>query len=274
MSDEKYKVVFKGDVSDKVSVFDARKNFAAIFQADKKTLDKMFSGTRIALQRNTDLKTCREYVKKLEKSGILCVIEPEEEEEGVEKMKEKKPQEKKARSKKAKALKRRSNEISKLELLLLTLFLGWTGAHKFYLKKYIQGALCLIFIWTLIPLAVSLFEFIFHLCTSQKRLREKYQHKGSFEAVMVVAFLGSMFVIITATIAMSADANDITTSIKEAIDSIYILIYKIENFREKVKDTFKKHKPDPKEEGRGGGSGEILRVGPESLRYKHSIIYA
>jgi TM2 domain-containing membrane protein YozV len=48
--------------------------------------------------------------------------------------------------------------VSKALLLLLTFFGGGLGAHKFYLGKYWQGALYLIFFWTLIPTVLALVD--------------------------------------------------------------------------------------------------------------------
>jgi len=42
--------------------------------------------------------------------------------------------------------------------LLLTLFLGGIGVHRFYLGQVGLGLLYLFFCWTFIPLAISLFE--------------------------------------------------------------------------------------------------------------------
>jgi len=42
--------------------------------------------------------------------------------------------------------------------VLLALFGGWIGAHKFYLGQTGMGILYLLFCWTYIPLIVSVFE--------------------------------------------------------------------------------------------------------------------
>ncbi len=51
--------------------------------------------------------------------------------------------------------------VNKLAYLLLTLFLGGFGIHKFYSRRFLQGILYLIFCWTYIPSIIAFFEFIF-----------------------------------------------------------------------------------------------------------------
>ncbi|OGG51326.1 hypothetical protein A3D72_01720 [Candidatus Uhrbacteria bacterium RIFCSPHIGHO2_02_FULL_57_19] len=44
--------------------------------------------------------------------------------------------------------------------ILLALFLGGIGIHKFYLNKVGQGVLFLLFFWTLIPALIALIDVI------------------------------------------------------------------------------------------------------------------
>ncbi|MEO3153646.1 TM2 domain-containing protein [Turicibacter sanguinis] len=50
--------------------------------------------------------------------------------------------------------------INKLIYILLILFLGGIGAHKFYAGKYGMGILYLIFCWTGIPVLCSIVDLI------------------------------------------------------------------------------------------------------------------
>jgi TM2 domain-containing membrane protein YozV len=52
---------------------------------------------------------------------------------------------------------------NRLTAALFALILGGFGVHKFYLGKVGQGALYLLFFWTLIPLIASLIEGIMYL---------------------------------------------------------------------------------------------------------------
>lgn len=103
---------------------------------------------------------------------------------------------------------RQRSPVSKAILLLLTFFFGGIGAHKFYLGKYWQGALYLIFFWTLIPGVIALVEFFVYIFTSAERLNEKYSAHGSAVLVLVVvAAFGFVFVGVLAAVAMPAYAD-------------------------------------------------------------------
>ena len=64
--------------------------------------------------------------------------------------------------------------VNKVALLLLTFFLGGVGGHKFYLRKYLQGLLYLLFCWSGIPALIALFEFIIYACKSEADLQQAY----------------------------------------------------------------------------------------------------
>lgn len=50
--------------------------------------------------------------------------------------------------------------VNKYIYLILTVFLGAFGIHKFYAGKIVSGILYLLFCWTLIPMFLSIFDFI------------------------------------------------------------------------------------------------------------------
>lgn len=58
--------------------------------------------------------------------------------------------------------------------LTLCFFLGWIGAHEFYLRKYLSGSLYLIFFWTFIPLFLSIIDFIIMLLTPKSVFHKIY----------------------------------------------------------------------------------------------------
>jgi len=51
-------------------------------------------------------------------------------------------------------------EKSKVTTILLTLFLGGLGIHKFYLGQNVKGILYLIFFWTWIPTILALIDVV------------------------------------------------------------------------------------------------------------------
>ena len=63
---------------------------------------------------------------------------------------------------------------NKVALLLITFFLGGFGAHKFYLRRYLQGVIYLLFFWTGIPALVALVEFIIYALKSEADLQQQY----------------------------------------------------------------------------------------------------
>lgn len=60
---------------------------------------------------------------------------------------------------------------------LLAIFLGWLGAHKFYLGKPVMGIIYFLFCWTGIPTIVGVIEGILYLLSSPEKFQEKYLTK-------------------------------------------------------------------------------------------------
>lgn len=58
--------------------------------------------------------------------------------------------------------------------MLLALFLGGVGGHKFYLGKFGQGILYIVFIWTFIPAILAMIEFFILLVMSDNKFDELY----------------------------------------------------------------------------------------------------
>lgn len=58
--------------------------------------------------------------------------------------------------------------------VLLALFLGGLGIHKFYLGRPVWGILYILFCWTFIPSVLAFIEAIVYLCTSEQAFAAKY----------------------------------------------------------------------------------------------------
>ena len=58
--------------------------------------------------------------------------------------------------------------------VLLALFLGGLGVHKFYLEKPGYGILYIAFCWTFVPAIIATIEAIVYLFTSNEDFAEKY----------------------------------------------------------------------------------------------------
>lgn len=57
---------------------------------------------------------------------------------------------------------------------LFAFFLGWFGAHKFYLGRTGWGLIYLLFFWTGIPAMVGFVEGIVYLLKTDEAFAEKY----------------------------------------------------------------------------------------------------
>lgn len=67
-----------------------------------------------------------------------------------------------------------NNGKSRMAAALLAFFLGFFGAHKFYLGQIGLGIIYLLFSWTFIPAIVAFIEFILLLTMSDERFDQKY----------------------------------------------------------------------------------------------------
>jgi TM2 domain-containing membrane protein YozV/DNA-directed RNA polymerase subunit F len=65
--------------------------------------------------------------------------------------------------------------------MLLCLFLGGFGVHKFYLGKKNDGIIYLVFFWTYIPAIVAVFEFFGFCFMSDREFNSKFNNGRSSE---------------------------------------------------------------------------------------------
>jgi TM2 domain-containing membrane protein YozV/type II secretory pathway pseudopilin PulG len=98
---------------------------------------------------------------------------------------------------------RQRNAVSKAALMLITFFLGGIGGHKFYLGKNGQGALYLVFCWTLIPGLIALIEFIIYAFTSKEKLQERYS-SVNVNVVAIVLTIGAAGILMIGILAAVA----------------------------------------------------------------------
>ena len=63
---------------------------------------------------------------------------------------------------------------NKTTAILLALFLGWLWFHRFYLWNYIVWILYIIFMFTFIPLLLSLVEVLYFALMNKKDFDIKY----------------------------------------------------------------------------------------------------
>jgi TM2 domain-containing membrane protein YozV len=70
----------------------------------------------------------------------------------------------------------KTNNLSRTTAIVLALFLGGLGAHKFYLGQAGMGILYLLFFWTFIPACVAFIEVIMLLVQSDKSFDNRFNY--------------------------------------------------------------------------------------------------
>ena len=66
---------------------------------------------------------------------------------------------------------------SKSTAILLLLFFGGLGAHKFYLGSNLLGVLYLVFCWSGIPLFLSIIDLFILAYTDKRKFNDKYNQE-------------------------------------------------------------------------------------------------
>ena len=64
--------------------------------------------------------------------------------------------------------------ISQAVYILLAVFLGGIGIHKFYSRHWVQGILYMLFCWTFIPCILALLQAFGVLCTDKDVFNKNY----------------------------------------------------------------------------------------------------
>ncbi len=74
MSEQRYEVVFRGDVVPGQSIVDVKQRLAELFGADSARIDGMFSGRPVVIKRNLDQETAQRYQASIRKAGAVVAI--------------------------------------------------------------------------------------------------------------------------------------------------------------------------------------------------------
>ena len=72
------------------------------------------------------------------------------------------------------------NMKNKYTAILLALFVGGIGIHRFYLGQTKIGLLYLVFCWTFISLIIAFFDFFYFLFSSAEKFNSVYNYKTGF----------------------------------------------------------------------------------------------
>ncbi len=92
----------------------------------------------------------------------------------------------------------------KLTLLLLTLFTGGFGVHRFYLGNYLWGIIYLLFCWTFIPTLLSWIEYIIFIFRSHEKIEENYESHDSAAAIAITLPILLFFIGLVAAVSIPA----------------------------------------------------------------------
>jgi TM2 domain-containing membrane protein YozV len=71
------------------------------------------------------------------------------------------------------------NEKNYVLTIVLALFLGGIGVHRFYLGQTAAGVLMLIFFWTFIPAIIAFIDVIRYLVMGESEFHRRYSGAGT-----------------------------------------------------------------------------------------------
>ena len=74
MSEQRFEVVFRGDVEPGQSVAEVKEGLIRLFNTDASRIDQMFSGKPVVIKGNLDEETAKHYQASLKKAGALVQI--------------------------------------------------------------------------------------------------------------------------------------------------------------------------------------------------------
>lgn len=74
VSEQRYEVVFRGDVVPGQSIIEVKQRLAELFGADSARIDGMFSGRPVVIKRNLDEDMAKRYQSSMRKAGAVVDI--------------------------------------------------------------------------------------------------------------------------------------------------------------------------------------------------------
>jgi len=74
MSEDRYRILWTGEVLEKKDVQQVKQNLAALFKVDVSKVEDFFTGRRDTVKRNIDYETALKYQRALERAGAVCRI--------------------------------------------------------------------------------------------------------------------------------------------------------------------------------------------------------
>ena len=75
MTDELYRVVFKGQLADNATLDEVTTNLTALYKNNSVKVDAILSSNNVVIKKDLDLATCQKVQKAFKKAGVICSIE-------------------------------------------------------------------------------------------------------------------------------------------------------------------------------------------------------
>lgn len=216
MSDKKYQVLFYGEILPGADIASVKKNLADIFNVDISKVEELFSGGKKIVKKDASREVCEKTKNIFMTAGAVVSVVPQPTRSeplpppgDFDPVKEAVPVDNYPPSAvpgplSSPEIKIADGKVNKTTLLLLTFSLGAFGTHKFYLARYVQGFLYMLFSWTFIPFLLSVFDFLIYTFTSEEQLTARYK-TGSTPLTVIMAVCGP-FIFIIAMVIMLAMA--------------------------------------------------------------------
>ena len=204
MADKKYQVLFYGEISSGMDIASVKKNLADIFNVDKDKIEGLFSGGKKVVKKDASREVCEKTKQIFESAGAVVSVVPQPTRaEPVPPPDDFEPARPAGINETpARVDKNAAGKVNKSALLLLTLSLGAFGTHKFYLGRYIQGFLYMLFSWTFIPFILSILDALIYVFISEEKLNARYK-AGSIPLMIIMAVCGPFIFIIALAIMLA-----------------------------------------------------------------------
>jgi len=195
MSQEIYRVIFKGEISENANQDDVKAKLSKVLKMSEEKAEKLFSGKPIVIKKNANLESCKKIQAVFKKVGAVCVIKkqapPKKEEtasefnvsagEGVVMP---------MAFKKAKEVPLPGVPAKKSTLILMALFLGGFGFHKFYTSRNFMGYIYLLLCWSGISYVFSLLDILVYLLFKKEKFEKRFRVLGGKKHIVIALLLG------------------------------------------------------------------------------------
>jgi hypothetical protein len=72
---DQYNIVFEGTISDGYGAEEVKRNLAALFKVDQKSVERLFAKQPVVLKKDMDYDSAMKYQRALQKAGAICKIQ-------------------------------------------------------------------------------------------------------------------------------------------------------------------------------------------------------